>query len=220
MDEINGISCEYIRENWLKYKNEMYNTPNYELLWTSLENKLKIDKNDIYLQILKQFLDDNVVFNYKKPQKYFTMMVEKIDHRTLVFKGINGEERKDVHALCDKIGLHHKSKPNPKRQSRKFLYIYKPKKWLWEYTEKNPYSESKEYYAQREIEKQIRLEKIKEKLSNKYCGICRKNGLETELFNSVYMSGLYCNDCIENSDDDLNGHKFEPISTNYNYYNY
>ena len=47
MNTLKNISSEIIRQNWLNYKDEIYNSPYYELLWDSLESKFEIDKNYI-----------------------------------------------------------------------------------------------------------------------------------------------------------------------------
>lgn len=204
------ILSENIRQNWSKYKNEIYNTPDYELLWDNWANKFEIDKTDIFYIILKKFINNEEI-SLKKPK----FQIFPIDEKTMMLKGLSGFERKELHSLCDKIGLHHKSKSNPKNHKSRFFYIYKPKIWLWEYTVKNPYSKSDEYYKQKDIEYQIKQEKYNERLRRKYCCMCQKNALETELFCSVYIRGFYCNDCIETTCDDngdeLSGHKFEPI---------
>ena len=211
MNTLKDTSSESIRQNWLDYKDTIYNSPYYELLWDSLESKFKIDKNDIYLTIFKKFINNEEI-NYKTPL-FGTIHINQINDETLLLKGLNGEERKHIHLLCDKIGLHHESKSHPKKKYNRFLYIYKPKVWLWEYTEKNPYSESEEYYKKKEMEKQLKKQQLEEELSRTYCCICEKNGLETELFCSIYISGLYCNDCLETTSDgdggNLSDHKFE-----------
>ena len=50
---------------------------------------------------------------------------------------------------------------------------------------------------------------------NEIIADCEKNGWETELFCSVYIRGLYCNDCLETTSDEGGGklcdHKFEPL---------
>ena len=213
MNALQDISSEIIRQNWLNHKNEMYNSPYYELLWNSLENKFKIDKNDMYLIIFKKFINNEEI-SYKKPL-FDRIHIQQINNETLVLKGLDREERKNIHLLCDKIGLHHESKSHPKKKHTRFLYIYKPKVWLWEYTEKIHIQKSEEYYIKRELEKQIKQKQIKEKLSRRYCCICERNGWETELFCSVYIRGLYCNDCLEITSDEGGGklcdHKFEPL---------
>ena len=66
MNTLKDISSEIIRQNWLNYKDEIYNTFYYELLWESLEDKFKIDKSDPYLSILKKFINNEEI-NYKTP---------------------------------------------------------------------------------------------------------------------------------------------------------
>ena len=214
MDSLKNISSDIIRKNWITYKDIiLYTSDYYELLWKGLEDKFNIDNTNIFFILFKKFIN-NEELNCDKPI-YDRIHINKENNETLVIKGMNGEERKDIHKLCDKIGLHHQSKPYHKKKYKKFLYIYKPKVWCFEYTEKNPYSESDEIYQKRELERKIKEEEIKERLSRKYCCICESNGYETELFRSVYIRGLYCNDCLEIESDGeggiLSNHKFEPI---------
>ena len=54
MNTLKNISSEIIRQNWLNYKDEIYNSPYYQLLWDSLESKFEIAKDDKYLTILKK----------------------------------------------------------------------------------------------------------------------------------------------------------------------
>lgn len=195
MNTSQDISNENIRLNWQNYKDELCNTPRYESLWDDLINKSHIDKNDMFLPILKKFISNhNENINIKMLNGIY---INQINDETLTIEGLDGYERKEVHQLCDKIGLHHASEKNPKRKKEKIFYIYKPKTWLWEYTEMNSYSYSKE------------------KLSNKYCCICQNTGSETDLFSSPYIGGLYCSDCLENESDGEGGilgdHKFEPL---------
>ena len=69
------------------------------------------------------------------------------------------------------------------------------------------------FFEKIELEKQSRYNKYLEKLGSKYCCICERNGLETELLSSVYIRGLYCTECIDNESDGDGGllidHKFE-----------
>ena len=213
MNDIHDIPSEDIRANWSQYKDEIYNTQQYELLWDSLENKFGIDKTDIYLSIFRKFIDGAEI-NHKKPL-FDRIHINQIDTNTLVLKGLDSEERKHIHLLCDKIGLHHESKTHPKKHNKRFLYIYKPKIWLWECTEKNPYSKSEEYYAKVASEKEIKLKQIEQKKRRQYCCICNTDGFETQLYRSVYINGLYCDDCLEDESDGDGGklcdHKFEPL---------
>jgi hypothetical protein len=79
---------------------------------------------------------------------------------------------------------------------------------LWEYTLKNPYSKKHEY------REKIRHQ-YQERMKRKCCDGCLTNGFDTQLFHSVYINDIYCEDCLENvSDGDgglLGDHKFEPI---------
>ena len=139
MNTLQDIASEIVRKNWLNHKDEIYNSPYYEILWDRLQCKCKIDKNDRYFPIFKKFINNET-------QSFDSIQINQINNETLVLKGLDGKERKHIHLLCDKIGLHHESKSQPKKKYNRFIYIYKPKIWTWEYTEKNPYSNSKEYY--------------------------------------------------------------------------
>jgi hypothetical protein len=201
---LQDISYEVIRQNWTSYQDIMCNSPYYDLLWENWEKKHNIDKTDIYFMLFKQFIH-NEDCNRTKPW-FDRIYVEQVNPETLILKGLNGSERKHIHILCDQIGFHHKSISQQKKYVR-FLYIYKPNIWLWEYTEPNPHSKSREYYVQRQLQIDEKLRKIY------YCCICGTNGLKTELLCSPYISGTYCNDCLEITSDDDGGklcdHKFE-----------
>ena len=228
-NSLQNISCEIIRQNWLQYtKNktdeETYKEQimeyRYNILWESLEKKMNIDNTDRYYCLLKKFIDEHVTtqsFQYDEISSFakIGVYIEQKDKNTLVIKGLHPKDRKDIHLLCDKIGLYHQSISHPKKKNKRFLHIYFPSQWQWEYTEKNPYSKSDEYYEKREQDRQKKEKEYQEKWSRKYCCLCDRTGLETDLFCSVYIRGLYCNDCLETmSDGDggvLNDHKFEPL---------
>ncbi len=203
-------SYETIRQNWTQYKEIIKDDDN---IWKDWQQKMKIDNTDMYLPYLKLFIQGQNVHQNKPFQN--GVLIHQQDDNTLIIKGMCGYERKEMHQLCDKIGLHHESKVNPKKTHKKHLYIYKPTEWLWEFTERNPYSESPEVYEQREIESKKRQEAYEERMCRKYCCICNANGMETELFCSPYYRQLYCTDCIETTSDGGGGvmsdHKYEPI---------
>ena len=213
MNSLIDISSETIRKNWLMYKDTIVETPYYDILWETIQKKFNIDSENVFYIILKKFINNEDII-YKKPLYDRIHIIKEYDN-TLVFKGLGGNERKEIHLLCDKVGLHHESKIQTKKKNKKFLYIYKPSVWLWEFTEKNPYSQSDEYYKNREIEREKKNKIMEEQMKRKYCCICEKNGMETDLFHSVYIRGLYCNDCLEIESDGegckLSDHKFEPF---------
>lgn len=203
---INNISFEDIRKNWSEHK-DLINKEQYVLLWNDLENKFGLDKTDYYLGLFKKFISGEKIYI----GKHETRLVIP-DEKTLILKGLDGQDRKLIHKLCDKIGLHHQS--ISKKKNKKHLYIYKPEIWLWEFTTRNPFSESDEVYQQREIESNLRREKEMERLRNLYCCECYANGLDNDLFRSIYFRGLYCEDCLDTMSDGgggvLSDHKFEP----------
>jgi hypothetical protein len=232
MDKPNTLqefSSDIVRQNWLQNKAEIMDY-HYDILWESLEKKMDIHKTDVYYILLRKFIDEreqpnhqthqtetNLINNNTEIQSFEKMgvYIERKDENTLVIKGLDGEDRKNIHLLCDKIGLHHQSISHPKKKHKRSLHIYLPTMWLWEYTERNPYSKSKEFYEQREQERQKKEKEHEEKLSRKYCYECGRTGLETDLFCSVYIRELYCNDCLETTSDGdggmLGDHKFEPL---------
>lgn len=200
MESLENIVCENIRRNWSDHKDDVTNNY-YELLWKELIQKFKIYDTDIFFRILKKFIENKLVYHKKPLLNRIYVVIESDD--ILILKGLTSEERNEIHLLCDNIGLHHQSKQVKKKRH---LYIYKPELWLWEFSEKNPYSKPVEYYKKR----QNRQTKLDNKKNNMYCCLCGSNGLENELLCSVYIRGLFCDDCIEN-DEELCGHKFEPI---------
>ena len=214
MISLQNITSDGIRQQWNNYQDEIKNIPSfYDLVWDSWYKKYNIEREDNFVTILRNFIEEKNVEN-KKPL-FDRIYIIQHDEKTIIIKGLTSEERKDIHLLCDKFGLHHESKFHTKKRNKKFLYVYKPSTWLWEYTEKNPYSKGEEYYRNRELERQEQQNKKREKLSRKYCCICDKTGLEVDLFCSVYIRGLYCDECLETMSDGDGGllchHKFEPI---------
>jgi len=240
---INNISFEEIRKNWSEYKDDI-SEEQYNLIWNDLINKFNLDKSDDYLVLFIKFISGKKLFL----EEYNTKIIQENDD-TLIIKGLDGQDRKTIHKLCNHIGLHHQS--IKKKKNIKHLYIYKPKKWLWEFSERNPYSENDEVYIQREIESQIRYERQMKKnhnlycnsstndsdnddiykhgeidsdiryerkinkMHNLYCCECGTYDSDNELYQSIYIRGIYCNDCLETTSDGVGGllsdHKFEPL---------
>lgn len=210
---LQNISCDAIRQNWNNHTDyDITNSPFYDIVWNDWENKYTEFTKNIFYPILKKFVMGNNIGRIEPYERQYYIIQE--NESTLILKGLSNDDRKQVHLLCDKIGLHHKSIQNKKN---KHLWIYKPVVWLWEYTEKNPYSKSDEYYKLRE-QKQIQQQQtFKEKMKRKYCNGCNVTGWDTQLYCSVYVRELYCDNCLETlSDGDgcggkLGDHKFEPI---------
>ena len=57
--------------------------------------------------------------------------------------------------------------------------------------------------------------KNKAKRARKTCDGCDRSGLEVELYDNIYMLGIYCDECLEDGTDDygdpLECHKWEPV---------
>ena len=210
---LKNLSSDTIRKNWnniIENNKNIISSHIFEIIWYEWEYKHAEFTKNIFYPILKIFISGYSIGEIELIEKKKYIIQE--DKDKLILKCLDNNERKQVHKLCDKIGLHHKS---IKKSNNKHLYIYKPSIWLWEYTEKNPYSESDEYYKLLEETKMIQNQKYKLKMEKKYCNCCDRNGLEVQLYCSVYIKGLYCDDCLDTLSDgyggQLNDHKFEPI---------
>jgi hypothetical protein len=232
MESLQELSTETIRKNWSSYKNILSkDDPFYELLWSDLYKKYEFEKNNEmeYIIIFRNFIEGKDIFSstsVSENSSLSPLCLDKLivnstnnnyikeNDKTLIIKGMDGYDRKIIHKLCDKIGLHHNSVQ--KKKGKKHLYIYLPNNWSFEFTEKNPYSKEDEYYINLEKEHEKRKEKHDRWLSNLECYGCSCNGLESQMFRSVYIRNIYCEDCLETlSDGDggmLNDHKFEPIN--------
>ena len=213
MQSLQELSSATIRENWDVYKDHLpVNNYFYDIIWNDFYKKFDMDEMK-YVIIFRDFIEGNDIKNNDMPYHFI-----KENDKTMIIKGMNGEERKMIHKLCDKIGLHHNSVNKNKR--RKDLYIYLPEKWSFEYTEKNPYSRDDEYYINLEIFREKQREENKEIerkwLKDQECSNCGVNGLDNQLYLNVFITDIYCEDCLEIVSDGygypLNSHKFEPIN--------
>jgi len=203
INTVNNLSISYIRENWNNIDIEITNNI-IDNAWNNWYEKFNIDKDDFYVNLFKNFIMNNEII---------TNNFIVINDGKLILKNLTSFERKEVHKLCDKIGLHHNS--IIAKKNKKHLHIMKPSIWKWEYSEPNPYSEAPEVYKQREEECEERDKRRNQRLKRIECYNCSANALETELYHSVYIRGIYCEDCLGDvSDGDggvLNDHKFEPL---------
>ena len=211
---LKSLSCAAIRQNWNDHiETGIIDSPLYDIIWDDWENKFTECKRNTFYRILKNFVMGEHI-GWIQPASGQYVVLQESESR-LVIKGLDSYHRKQVHSLCDSIGLHHQSVLEKNNKYKKHLWIYKPKVWRWEYTERNPYSESEECYKQREQLQIQKRENYKEKMKQKYCNGCYSNGWEKQLYCSPHIYPLYCEDCLETlSDGDggiLGDHKFEPI---------
>jgi len=211
MEPLENMSCKTIRQHWDTYVNsDIANSHFYDIIWKDWETTYAKFIQNIFYPILKKFIMGESILQINNYQSYYHVIPQ--NENILILKGLDGGLRKEVHLLCDKMGLHHNSVDKNKKRH---LWVYKPKVWLWEFTEKNPYSKSDEYYADREQIHVYKQQKSMERLKRKYCDGCNATGWDTQLYCSVYIRDLYCDDCLETMTDDygdpLNCHKFEPI---------
>jgi hypothetical protein len=211
MQSLQELSSETIRKNWHIYKDHIViNNYFYDMIWNNFYKKFDFNVDEMnYVIMFRDFIEGNDIKNNDTPYHFI-----KENDKTLIIKGMDGEERKMIHKLCDKIGLHHNSVN--KNKKKKHLYIYIPEKWSFEYTEKNPYSREDEYYRNLEKQREKNKELERKWLQNKECSNCGTDGLECQLYASVYIRNIYCEDCLEIMSDgegeSLNCHKFEPIN--------
>ena len=128
---LQSIALEELRKNWTPESYDSINKEIYELLWDDLCKKFNIDIECIYFKLFKSFIEKKYI-----PKNIAMYNIE--NENTMRLFGLNIDERKRLHKLCDNIGIHHQSKKNKK--NKKQLYVYLPILWKFEFTEKNPYS--------------------------------------------------------------------------------
>jgi len=139
------ISGDAIRLNWHLQAEEgvMPSSPYYDMIWDDWEQKHAEVIKNVFYPILKRFARGEQIGRIDSYEA--TYCISQEDDKTLLLKDLDKNTRKRLHTLCDKLGLHHKA--NPQNNKIKDFWIYKPPIWLWEYTEKNPYSTNTECNA-------------------------------------------------------------------------
>jgi len=207
--EYSVIDENQIKKNWPIFKDGVSSTSFYHKMWSDLKAKATNSTGNFF-DIFRNFIEGVAIVN----------QIVEVNDETLVIKEENSDRRKKLHDLCNLIGLHHESKnvsiqtpSTGKMKQVRYLYVYKPIEWLWEFSSANPFKKS---YEKKRHKKETRYSTSNdERLRRKYCCICHKNGLETELFCNVFIRGLYCEECIEEESDGegnkMSAHKFEPI---------
>jgi len=209
---LQDIPLELIRQNWSSYKNIIQtDDPYYTFIWNDFEKKLQFNITDHHYQILKNFIIDSN-FNPKDDNPKDDFLVKE-NQTTLIFKVPEVSKRKKLHQLCDKLGLHHEMKFDYTKYSKKLFYISKQENWSWEFSEANP--SSIPYEKCEQMNKIIREDRLRKKLSSKYCCICDNNGYTTQLYKSIHVDELYCETCLKSEDNEECGkysdYNFEPI---------
>jgi hypothetical protein len=177
------------RKQWKTLKTTIADEE-YEKIWEAFEAKQYIGRDNIYTKI-KQHVMRIDRSNTSNPER---------DENALVLNQLNSKQRKETHALCDKMGLLHVSKDVG---NERLLYIYVPNDWCWEFSKPNTLSQP---YEQKYH---------KPKRRTRECDSCGATSDETTLFRSCYISGTYCEDCLDELSDGEGGvfsdHKFEEI---------
>jgi hypothetical protein len=230
IDSLLNISQEYIRKNWLVYKENVINTPYYEIMWDLFEKEQKIKKDDIYLDILKKFITGTNIDEEQKEfnNNYNDICINKIDEETLMIENIDRYDRKELHILCDKIKVHHESENIDKcncegkckcrskcncenkgkskckcKGTKRVLYIYKLDNWCWEFT-KNPYIIT---HVVKTPKKSVKNKKQSEKqryiseMEKTFCDRCNINGNNELLMFSMWSNEIICEKCMKIADE-------------------
>ena len=161
----------------------------YEAMWEDLIKTSNIDKECKYFKLFKKFIEKEDIKNVKG--------LYKIDNSILRVLNLDGSDRKNLHSLCDKMGLHHESVKSGK--NRKDFLVTIPKCWKFEYSPPNPYEGSSNYQRKKNIS----------------CDRCGETGDKCELYKSVCMREIVCENCLENDSDgeggSLKDHQFDPL---------
>ena len=93
--------CNIIRKN--THKTSM--SPYYDIVWNDWEqSNIKLTTNTFY-PILKKFVngDDIVSGEIESGEHQYYVLQE--NKTTLILKGLNSDDRRQLHLLCDNIGL-------------------------------------------------------------------------------------------------------------------
>jgi hypothetical protein len=119
IDLTQKITSEEMRKNWNQYFSFFDDKgTSYEAIWISWCEKFSIDKNDHKVKLLYNFISNNTI---PKTKKVEIEIIENI--RTLIIKGLSGDQRYRYHVLCDNIGLYHESVTE---KFQRHLHITKP----------------------------------------------------------------------------------------------
>jgi hypothetical protein len=122
-------SLDHIRRHWDEYISRVrFGTPEFDILWNAMCERLNIRPDQPYVETLKSFISNHSETEYRIPN-------------------LNNVERSKLHALCDKIGLYHESAGTTRAD--KTLVVSKPNVWLWDYTKPNRSRGFKTMYCNR-----------------------------------------------------------------------
>jgi hypothetical protein len=116
---LQNISCDEIRQNWNIHKDIcITNTPFYDIIWNDWENKYNDSITNIFYPILKKYISGHNIDIINPFEKEYNIIQED---NSLILIGLTNKMRKDVHILCDNIGLHHES---IQKKDQRHIYIY------------------------------------------------------------------------------------------------
>ena len=93
--------CNVIRKN--THNTSM--SPYYDIVWNDWEQSHSKLTTNIFYPILKKFVngDDIVSGEIESGENQYYVLQE--NKTTLILKGLNRDDRKQLHLLCDNIGL-------------------------------------------------------------------------------------------------------------------
>jgi hypothetical protein len=93
--------CIVIRKN--THKTSM--SPYYDIVWNDWEQSHSKLTTNIFYPILKKFVNGDDIVSVQIESCEHQYYISQENKTTLILKGLHSEDRKQVHLLCDNIGL-------------------------------------------------------------------------------------------------------------------
>ena len=172
---LQSLSLECIRRHWNIYE-DIIDDYYFDLIFNDWKNKFHKNITSFSLDIIRKFITD------------------KVSNISIFY--LSGKQRKNLHFICDRIGLFHITKVD---RLERYIYIYKPELWIWEFSEENPVTNcGKVVYDEIQDKKNLEL------LSRKYCGKCLKRGPHVDqLYHGDLYCRLLCETCVQTYDNGI-----------------
>lgn len=202
MNTLQNISCELVRKDWINYKDIISTEQSYyRLIWNDWIRKHNIDENCPFVKIVHCFIEKSPIDSYTKI-KYKNYIFELESDNHLIIKHMSSPERKQLHNICDLLGLHHQTlfyqyvNKNNKTVNKKGFNVYIPENWCWEFSEANPYGG---VYLQNIKQKKDKIKREKERekqaMFNSKCEKCKQKGSVAPLYISLHYDIIICEKC-------------------------
>lgn len=141
--------------------------------------------------------------------------VTDTDQTKLIIYNQIPRHRYEYHQICSLLKLDHASIESTdhryghcqsiKTEVLKTLIIVKPNDWCWEFTKVS--DKQKEL---NDMKMKERIKKYREWIKvmrTKHCTVCNVSAVESELFLTDILVGLFCENCVKT--DKLSGHTFK-----------